>query len=609
MPRICLHRIALFLLALFICVPVSAQSGNPPPADQVFSLTAIRSTEGGLHLDWRIAPGDYLYRDKIAVKTDTGETVAVTTPPGQIKDDPTFGATEIYHDHVQADVAAADLPATGQVVIIYQGCAERGICYPPFRKRIDLAAMTVTNGAAADPLQDIEAAVPDQSPVGSPANVSASGDGIPATTRLLSGHVLAMLAAFFGFGLLLSFTPCFFPMIPILSGILARSGEHLSAKRGFVLSAAYVLAMALAYAALGVAAAWSGQNLQIALQTPLALGAISLVFVALALSMFGLYDLQLPARWIGRLSGGAAGNRGSIGGAALLGFGSALIVGPCVTPPLAAALLYVAQAGDLARGASALFALGLGMGVPLLAFGTFGAGLLPKSGPWLVRIKHVFGLVFIAMAVWMLSRVTPEWLTFELWGACLIGLGLYLGATSVLSKKFWCNCRVGPEIPGAIALVCGALLLFGSIPGNDLLHALPILDSCKTNDEAATGIDVQTVTSLATFDAAMATARATGKPVLLDFSANWCVECKIIDRSVLGNKTVRERMRDVVLIRADMTDYNDDSRALMQRFNVVGPPTMIFLDAQAGQEIPETRTVGPVDADTFIGKIASARGS
>jgi thioredoxin:protein disulfide reductase len=575
----------------------------------VFSLKANRPTEGGLRLDWRIAPGDYLYRDKITVKTAGGEAVAVTTPPGQIKDDPTFGTTEVYHDHVQADIAAADLPATGQVVVTYQGCAERGICYPPVRKRIVLAAMTVTNGAAADPLQDIETAVPDQSPVGSPANVSASGDGISATTRLLSGHVLAMLAAFFGFGLLLSFTPCVFPMIPILSGILARSGEHLSAKRGFVLSAAYVLAMALAYAALGVAAAWSGQNLQIALQTPLALGAISLVFVALALSMFGLYDLQLPARWIGRLSGGASGNRGSIGGAALLGFGSALIVGPCVTPPLAAALLYVAQAGDLARGASALFALGLGMGVPLLAFGTFGAGLLPKSGPWLVRIKHVFGFVFIGMAVWMLSRIVPEWLTLELWGACLIGLGLYLGAASVFSKRFWCNCRVGPEIPGAIALACGALLLFGSIRGDDLLCSLPILDSCTTNDEAAAAIDVQTVTSLATFDAAMATARVTGKPVLLDFSANWCVECKIIDRNVLGNRTVRERMRDVVLIRADMTDYKDDSRALMQRFNVVGPPTMIFLDAQAGQEIPETRTVGPVDADTFIGKIASARGS
>ncbi len=608
MPRVGLYRVVVFLLALFIGVPVSAQSGDPPPADQVVSLTASRSTEGGLHLDWLIAPGDYLYRDTIAVKTAAGETVTVTTPPGQIKDDPTFGATEIYHDHVAASVAAAGLPATGQVVVIYQGCAELGICYPPVRKSIDLATMAVMNGAAADRLRDIEAVVPNETPVGTAVKISGPDHISSAATRRLSGHILGMLAAFFGFGLLLSFTPCVFPMIPILSGMLARSGEHLSAWRGFVLSGAYVLAMALANAVLGIGAAWSGQNLQMVLQTPMALGAISLVFVALSLSMFGLYDLQLPASWAERLSAGAAVQRGSIGGAALLGFGSALIVGPCVTPPLAAALLYVAQTGDLARGAAALFALGLGMGVPLLAFGTFGAGMLPKSGRWLVRIKHVFGFVFIAMAIWMLSRVTPEWLTFELWGAYLIGLGMYLGATSAFSKKFWRNCRVGPEIAGAVVLGCGALLLVGSIPGHDLLRSLPIFNLLGFNDEVPR-VEFQTVNSLATFDAAMVAARTTGKPVLLDFSASWCVECKIIDRNVLANKAVRARMRDLVLIRADMTDYNDDSGALMQRFHVVGPPTMIFLDAQAGQEIPETRTVGPVDADTFIGKIANARGS
>src|SRR5260370_11393595 len=309
MPRIRLHRIVLFLLALFICGRVSAQSGNPPPADQVFSLTAIRSTEGGLQLDWRIAPGDYLYRDKIAVKTAAGEAVAVTTPAEKIKDDPTFGTTEVYHDHVQADVAAADLPATGQVVVTYQGCAGGGICYPPVRKSIDLATIAVMNGVAADPLRHIEVAVPNESGVSSHANISGPDDIASATTRLLSGDILGMLAAFFGFGLLLSFTPCVFPMIAILSGMLARSGEHLSAKRGFVLSGAYVLAMALAYAALGIAAAWSGQNLQVALQTPLALGAISFVFVALALSTFGLYDLQLPASWAERLSAGAAAKR------------------------------------------------------------------------------------------------------------------------------------------------------------------------------------------------------------------------------------------------------------------------------------------------------------
>lgn len=614
MPGGRLYRVVLFLLGLClylpgITMPAWAQSGNPPPADQVFGLTVKRAAEGGLQLRWHIAPGNYLYRDKIILKTAGGDAVAITLPPGQIKDDPTFGATEVYYDSIAADVAVADLPTTGHAVVNYQGCAERGICYPPVRKSVDLVTMTVTNGAAAVPLRDVQTAVPQATETLEYLAPLSAGDPksqgeTPTTTRLLSGHILAVLAAFLGFGLLLSFTPCIFPMIPILSGMLARSGENLSARRGFVLSGAYVLAMALAYAALGIAAAWSGQNLQIALQTPIALGVISLVFVALALSMFGVYDLQLPTRWAGRLSGSVSGKGGSIGGAALLGFGSALIVGPCVTPPLAGALLYVAQTGDLARGASALFALGLGMGVPLLAFGTFGAGLLPKSGPWLVRIKHVFGFVFIAMAVWMLSRVTPEWLTLALWGACLIGLGLYSGAGSILSKQFWGNRRVGLEVPGAIALACGVLFLVGSVAGNNVLRALPLFASFASNEDVA-GSDVQIVTSPAAFDAAMATARAAGKPVLLDFSADWCIECKAIDRNVFGNKTVQLHMRDVALIRADMTTYSDASRALMQRFDVVGPPTMIFFDAEAGKEIPQARTVGPVDADTFIRRLAS----
>jgi thiol:disulfide interchange protein DsbD len=281
MPRIHLQRVVIFLLALFISAPVSAQSGNPPPADQVFSLTASRSTEGGLQFGWSIAPGNYLYRDKIVVKTATGAAVAVSAPSGQIKDDPTFGTTEIYHDHVQAEVAGRNLPTAGQVVVIYQGCAERGICYPPIRKSIDLATLAVMSGAKADLLNDIEVAVPSESRMGSQANIASSDEIASAATRLLSGRILGMLAAFFGFGLLLSFTPCVFPMMPILSGMLARSGEHLSAWRGFALSGAYVLAMGLAYAALGIAAAWSGQNLQVALQTPIALGVISLVFVAL----------------------------------------------------------------------------------------------------------------------------------------------------------------------------------------------------------------------------------------------------------------------------------------------------------------------------------------
>jgi thiol:disulfide interchange protein DsbD len=591
-------------------MPAWAQSRNPPPVDQVFALTVNRAADGGLQFRWRIAPGNYLYRDKIAVKTAAGDAVAVSLPSGQIKDDPTFGETEVYHDSVVADVVAANLPATGNAVITYQGCAEQGICYPPVRISVDLVTMTVTSGAAVVPLiQSAPQIVETRDDLVTPPADAAVSQGETSTTiRLLSGHILVVLAAFFGFGLLLSFTPCIFPMIPILSGMLARSGDNLSARRGFMLSGAYVLAMALAYATLGIAAAWSGQNLQIALQMPIALGVISLVFVVLALSMFGFYDLQLPARWADRLSGSVPGKGGSVGGAALLGFGSALIVGPCVTPPLAAALLYVAQTGDLARGAAALFALGLGLGAPLLAFGTFGAGLLPKSGPWLVRIKHVFGFIFIAMAVWMLSRVTPEWLTLALWGAWLIGLGLYLGAGAILSRSFWRSCRVGLEMPGVIALVCGVVLLAVSVAGSNVLRALPLFASLAS-DKGVAGSDVQIVTTSAALDAAMATARAAGKPVLLNFSADWCIECKVIERNIFGNKVVQQHMLDVVLIRADITNYNDASRTLMQRFDVVGPPTMIFFDAAAGKEVPQARIVGPIDADSFMHRIASVRRS
>ena len=326
-----------------------------------------------------------------------------------------FGQTEVYHNRAQAIVAAELLPRDGDIVVTFQGCAERGICYPPVKVTVDPRMMSIVGGSASrefdtasgkDEVQDakLEIAPAPSSPEGSPA---------PDQARL-QGNIFAMLAAFAGFGLLLSFTPCVFPMIPILSGMLARSSDRLTARRGFVLSGTYVLATALAYAVLGVAVAWSGQNLQVALQTPAVLVAMSAVFLTLAVSMFGYYDLQIPQSWQTRLAGKAS-RSGSLGGAAIMGFGSALIVGPCVTPPLAAALIYVAQTGDILRGASALFALGLGMGLPLLAFGTLGAGILPKSGPWLAHTKRLFGFVFVGLAIWIASRVLPDLVIAILW--------------------------------------------------------------------------------------------------------------------------------------------------------------------------------------------------
>ena len=570
MPKRWIRKLAVLLLALLasgLMVPASAPAQadqadradrTPSPASEVFKLAAARTQGGDITLSWTIAPGHYLYRDKISAALDGGKALPVRTQTGVVREDPTFGTTEIYRDSARATLAAGDLPGSGVVRVRYQGCAAHGICYPPVTRTVDLVTLAVAedkHAPGAPPAAAVATSAADaQNPAGpSPARPDDTGtDTDTGLSARMTGSLPAMLAAFLGFGLLLSLTPCVFPMIPILSGMLAGAGGKLSPGRGLTLSGAYVLAMALAYAALGVVAAWSGRNLQHMLQTPWAVGLMSLVFVALALSMFGLYDLELPASWTARLAGrgaGAASGGGSVGGAALLGFGSALVVGPCVTPPLAAALLYVAQTGDTARGASALFALGLGMGLPLLAFGTFGARLLPKSGPWLVAVKKGFGLVFLGLAVWMAGRALPQGWAGAPWTA-----------------------RPGAR-PGALA---------GREPGPGLEAGF-----------------LRKVTTPEAFDQAMAEARAQGRPILVDFTAGWCVVCREIDDSVMADPSILPRLKNISVIRADITADTGSSRELMRRFGVVGPPTMLFVDARTGREIENTRTIGAVSAGRF----------
>jgi thiol:disulfide interchange protein DsbD len=596
MRNACLRAIFGFLL--FVVAAAPAQAQRPPSADKVFQLSVAPGTEGALVLNWTIAPGNYLYRDKIQVTSPQGVSLAVQTPAGEMKDDPSFGETEVYHRQVQATVAAKSLRDRGSVQVSFQGCAEQGICYPPITRMVDLATLSI----AKPEIQFERAASTDNGWISNPnLEQSTAPSGSDAETAKeasgLYGNFASMLVAFVGFGLLLAFTPCVFPMIPILSGMLAQSGERLTARRGFVLSGVYVVAMALAYASLGVVVAWSGQNLQAALQTPAALGLMSAIFVALALSMFGLYDLQLPQSWQARLIG--TGRRGgSLGGAAVMGFGSALIVGPCVTPPLAAALVYVAQTGDVGRGAAALFALGIGMGLPLLAFGTFGAGILPRSGPWLAHVKHVFGFVFIGLAVWMISRVLSLESAVALWGVSFIGTGIYLAARKIRANGPGQSRRAWPAAAGVLSFGLGVFLIAASgRPGLlDQFAGLPAFASVAANNAA----EFETVTTSQALDDAMMRARQQGKPVVLDFSADWCVECKVMDRTVFSDAAVLRRLRDFVLIRADATNYNDETRSLMKRFDVVGPPTVIFLGARDGKEAAEARIVGPVDASTFL---------
>ncbi|WP_331317445.1 protein-disulfide reductase DsbD [Methylobacterium mesophilicum] len=563
-----------------VCAALPADRGRAEGAP--FALTAQRDPDGTLRLAWRMAPGIHLYRDRISAATETGQAVPVATPPGHMEDDPNFGPTEIYRTHATATIAPGALAGVSRLVVRYQGCAERGICYPPARRTVDLATLAV------------------QMPAATPAVAAAGWDPAPSAETVpllpaLTGLLPVLVVTFFGLGLLLAFTPCVLPMVPILAGMLAGSGPDQSPMRGrgFVLSATYALAMATAYAALGVAASWSGLNLQMALQTPVALSAMAAVFVVLGLASFGLFDLRLPAALTARFAGRPGGALGPVSGAAILGFTSALIVGPCVTPPLAAALLYVAQTGDIGRGAAALFALGLGMGLPLVLVGTFGTRLLPRSGPWLRVTNRIFGFVFLGLAVSLVGRAVPAPAALALWAALAIGGGVFAGAFDRLSPTDGAVRRLG-KATGILAVVYGATLAVGAAAGqDDPLRPLAFTAGAQA-PEAET-----VVHSTAELDAALAGNRGSGRPVLIAFSAAWCTACRTIERTVLADPAVREKLRGVTVIRADITAPGPPSEGLMRRFQVAGPPTLIFLDDRGSAEIAGTRSTGEVSAAEF----------
>lgn len=591
--------VTLFLLAFWL---VPAFAAGPKLADQVFRLGVTLGEDEELDFNWSIEPGYYLYRDKLAASLG-GKPLKLTTAQGELKDDPNFGPTEVYHREASAYIEA--VPAKGEVLVTFQGCGENTICYPPVTKAIDLATLAVSDATGRAERPHNSSSAETGGPSGFHAAGAASDNGADASG--LDGSYISTLLTFFGFGFLLAFTPCMFPMLPILSGMLTQSAGRLSLARGFALSASYVLAMASAYGVLGIFAAWFGGNLQAALQTPVAVTLMSAVFVVLALSMFGLYELQLPQSLNAKLVP-RNGKSGSIGGAALLGFTSALIVGPCVTPPLAAALVYVAQTGNALRGSSALFMLGLGMGLPLLLLGTFGATVLPKSGAWLFRIKQVFGVILIGVALWMMSRILPLPLIATGWSVLAAGTGAWIALIAVNQPEPVWRLRQVPVVAASAALVVyGLFLAGGAIAGwYEPLRSLAwagIAPSVGTWHQGEDGFQI--VTNETDLDEAIAAGRAEGRPILVDFSADWCTECRLMERTVLADEIVRRRLNGVRLIRADVTRYDAQSRNIMRRFAVVGPPTLIFLNPM-GTEVESARTVGATVADDFLAKIAAA---
>ena len=578
-------------------------------AEQAFQLDATVAAPDRLELRWAIAPETYLYADKVEIALEGAPSVALGAwqrPAGDLKKDSILpdgstGDVEVYHDGLEIDLPllrGATEATEVTLVAKYQGCAERGICYPPQTERITLslpqalAAVALPSAAAAAE----SPAAPAAAPAGREEIVSEQ-DQIAQV--LAGGNLWLIVAAFFGFGLLLSLTPCVFPMIPILSGIIAGQGAGITTRKAFTLSLVYVLAMAVTYTIAGVLAGLFGANLQAAFQNPWILSVFAAVFVALALSMFGFYELQLPSSFQSKLT--EISNKqegGTLIGVAIMGFLSALIVGPCVAPPLFGALIYISQTGDAVLGGVALFALSMGMGVPLIAIGTSAGKLLPRAGAWMDAVKAVFGVLLLAVAILLLERILPEAVAMLLWGSLMIVSAVYMGALTQLPgdasgwRKLWKGL-------GLVLLIYGALMLVGTAAGGkDTIQPLRGL-AVGGGGAAAEHAAFTPVKTTADLDRELAAAAAAGKPVMLDFYADWCTACKEMERYTFSDPQVIAEMDRFVLLQADVTANDAEDQALMQgRFGIPGPPAMLFFTPSEG-ELRNMRLVGFKPAGEF----------
>ena len=585
------------------------------PSEQAFALGEPTLDGDTLQLRWVIAPDHYLYKNKFLVKVFNPQGVTVGTPQlpnAEVKQDEFFGKIEAVHD-----VAVISLPVqrtsagkAGSFVLElgWQGCAEGVLCYPPELKAFKVTLPAPQAGQQPSVMwtaTDMPEAVAVATPKDAAPQLSEQ-DEIAAT--LAGGNVLLTLLGFLGFGLLLAFTPCVFPMIPILSGIIVGQ-KNMTGRKAFILSLAYVLAMALTYTVAGVLAGMFGQNLQAMFQNPWVLGTFSAIFVLLALSMFGFYELQMPSSIQSRLNNLSNKQEGgSVIGVAIMGALSALIVGPCVAAPLAGALIYIGQTGDAVLGGMALFALSIGMGIPLLLVGTSAGQWLPRAGMWMDAIKAVFGVMMLAVAIWMLERILPESVSLLLWAALFIMSAIFLGALTHLPetvsgwRKFWKGL-------GILLLLYGSLLMVGSATGSgglwQPLKGLSLGQGGGAGNVggAATSLQFNTVKTLA--DLQQAVKDGKGQAVMVDFYADWCVTCKEMEKYTFTDPSVQALLRNAILVKADVTETNAETKALLKAFQIVGPPAILFFNKD-GEELRPFRQVGFMPAEAFAAHVSKA---
>jgi len=574
------------------------------PPDQAFRVSASADGPNRVRINWVIAQGYYLYQSRLKFATTTpGVTLGKPElPAGDIKQDEYFGKQVVYHVELVAGLPLTRTAAAGKDVTInvtYQGCATAGLCYPPITKPLTISLPPAAHAGVA-----IGAAGGGAAPgSGSSAN---SGGGGPAAQPFIAeqdrlarmirtGGFAAIIATFFGLGLLLSFTPCMLPMVPILSGLIAGQGSKVTTGRAFSLSLTYVLGMALTYTIAGAAFAAAGKQVQAVFQQPWIILVFAAMFIALALSMFGFYTLQVPAAIQTRLS--SSSNRqqaGTFGGVAIMGALSALIVTACVAPALVGALLVISQGGDVVRGAVALFAMSLGMGAPLLIIGTSAGKLLPKAGPWMDTVKQLVGALMLGVAAWMISRLVSDRFALLLYAIPLLAAFIVLwraqhqGAARLVG-------RTAAVAAGIYAVLLGVGAARGAA---DPLHPLSMPAPSATADVA-----FARVANLAELDHAVSTAAAQGRAVMLDFYADWCTSCKEMERYTFTNPQVRQTLAHLTLLRADVTANSADDQAMLKRFGIFGPPTIAFY-GNDGHERSSYRVVGYMQAPAFAQLLA-----
>ncbi len=568
------------------------------PADEVFIPNAFAVDGNTIEFGIRLLPDYYLYKSKISVRSlnDNARAGQLDLPKGKVKTDEWLGEQEVYFDEVFGKLAIARATPEAMdldIELNYQGCKVDGICYLPVSKvlTVSLPAATTTTDLSS---------IPDPSlPVSEQARLA----------QIITGSSIWVAAGlFFLAGLGLAFTPCVLPMVPILSGIIAGDGDNVSSMRGFTLALSYVMGMAIVYTGAGIAAAALGLQLQATFNQPWILVLFAGLFVFLALGMFGAYDLQMPSSIQSKLSG-VSGNQksGTMIGAFVMGALSSLIVTACVAPALIAALTVIAQTGDMLRGGSALFAMSLGMGAPLLAVGAAQGKLLPKAGGWMIAVKNAFGFMMLGLAIWMLSRILPGTLTMLLWAILIFMGGVFLGGLTTLTSESGVRQKLGKGF-GFLAIIYGVILLLGSLTGgSNPLQPLASVNvgSSTAVAEAEHELPFQRIKSVDDLDREIAAAASNGKTALLDFYADWCVSCKEMEAYTFVDADVQAALSNTVWLQADVTASDATDKVLLERFGVFGPPTIIFFGSD-GEQRHGYEVVGYMKAPDFAKHVRQA---